>query len=51
MQAGDRFRGGSEDGIAGGRVPALAGLDELNLMRVQAAHAATARSPPSGLAG
>src|SRR5215469_4364885 len=38
VQAGDRFRGGSEGGIAGCRVPALAGLDELNLMRVQAAH-------------
>ena len=38
VQAGDRFRGGGEGGIAGCRVPALAGLDELNLMRVQTAH-------------
>src|SRR5258708_13027826 len=38
MQAGDRFRGGSEDGIAGCRVPAPARLDELDLVRVQAAH-------------
>src|SRR6266498_425990 len=38
MQAGDRFRGGSEGGIAGGRVPAPASLDELDLVRVQAAH-------------
>src|SRR6266851_2291811 len=38
MQAGDRFRGGSEGGIAGCRVPAPARLDELDLVRVQAAH-------------
>src|SRR6266851_1250321 len=38
MQAGDRFRGGSEGGIAGCRVPAPASLDELDLVRVQAAH-------------
>jgi hypothetical protein len=38
VQASDRFRGGGEGGIAGCRVPAPAGLDELNLVRVQAAH-------------
>ena len=38
VQAGYRFRGGSEGGIAGCRVPTLAGLDELDLVRVQAAH-------------
>jgi hypothetical protein len=38
VQAGDRFRGGGEGGIAGCRVPAPAGLDELDLVRVQAAH-------------
>ena len=38
MQAGDRFRGGGEGGIAGCRVPAPARLDELDLVRVQAAH-------------
>jgi hypothetical protein len=38
VQAGDRFRGGSEGKIAGCRVPALAGLDEFHLVRVQASH-------------
>ncbi len=38
MQAGDRFHGGSEGRIAGCRVPAPTGLDELDLVRVQAAH-------------
>src|ERR1700730_15132309 len=38
MQAGDRFRGGSEGGSAGSGVPAPASLDELDLVRVQAAH-------------
>jgi hypothetical protein len=38
VQAGDRFRSGSEGGIAGCRVPALASLDELDLVRIQAAH-------------
>jgi hypothetical protein len=38
MQACDRFRGGGEGGIAGCRVPALARFDELDLVRVQAAH-------------
>ena len=38
MQAGDRFRCSGEGPIAGGREPSLAGLDELDLVRVQAAH-------------
>src|SRR5215472_13585819 len=38
VQAGDRFRGGGEGGIAGCRVPAPASLDEFDLMRIQAAH-------------
>ena len=38
MQAGDRFRCSGEGRIAGGREPSLAGLDELDLVRVQAAH-------------
>ena len=38
LQAGDGFRGGGECRIAGCRVPSPASLDELDLMRIQAAH-------------
>ena len=36
-QAGDRFRGRREGRVAGGREPSPAGLDELDLVRFQAA--------------
>jgi len=51
VQAGDRFSGGSEGGIAGCRVPGAGRPRRAHWWRVQAAHAAAVRSLPGGRPG